>query len=62
MGPPKLKSPCINVCEMSSEGYCRGCWRTIEEIARWMHMSHREQKTVLDELGERARWAKARET
>ena len=33
-------SPCINVCVMDERsGWCRGCLRTIDEIAAWAAMS-----------------------
>ena len=31
-----VPSPCVSVCQMHDrEGLCRGCLRTIDEIARW---------------------------
>ncbi len=31
-----IASPCINVCQMdSASGLCRGCFRTLDEIAGW---------------------------
>ncbi len=30
-----VPSPCINLCEMATSGYCKGCMRTIDEIVRW---------------------------
>ncbi len=35
------RSPCINVCVLGSAGYCLGCLRTGDEIARWRDMSAR---------------------
>ena len=49
------KSPCIEVCVLDLKGYCRGCYRTMEEIARWRSMSASEQMAVLALLGDRAR-------
>ena len=49
------KSPCISVCVLDPKGYCRGCYRTMEEIARWPSMSAAEQMALLARLGERAR-------
>jgi uncharacterized protein len=34
-------------------GLCRGCYRTIEEIARWSTMTNAEQRAVLREVGRR---------
>jgi predicted Fe-S protein YdhL (DUF1289 family) len=33
--------------------YCRGCQRTLDEIARWSQMSDAERAAVLAELPER---------
>jgi predicted Fe-S protein YdhL (DUF1289 family) len=35
-------------------GYCRGCQRTLDEIARWSAMSDAEREAVLAELPARA--------
>jgi len=34
-------------------GVCIGCCRTLDEIARWGGMSEQEQKTIMENLGER---------
>jgi predicted Fe-S protein YdhL (DUF1289 family) len=47
-------SPCIAVCQIDpATGYCRGCRRTIEEIAGWLAMSAEERWRVLDEVAKR---------
>lgn len=28
-------SPCIGICELDAQGLCRGCHRTVQEIAAW---------------------------
>ncbi len=44
----RLSSPCIGVCTMAPDtGLCRGCFRTIDEIARWRAMDERERARVL---------------
>jgi predicted Fe-S protein YdhL (DUF1289 family) len=44
-------SPCINVCEMDEKrGLCKGCLRTIDEIASWSAMSDDEKRKVLTQL------------
>jgi predicted Fe-S protein YdhL (DUF1289 family) len=49
-----LKSPCIKVCVVDPDtGLCRGCLRTLDEIARWAGMTDREREQVLDQLKER---------
>ena len=43
-----LESPCTGVCTIAkSSGLCRGCRRTIEEIARWRAMDEAERARVL---------------
>ena len=51
--PPQ--SPCVKNCTLDADGYCQGCYRTIDEIARWSGMTHNEQRALLDSLKERAR-------
>jgi predicted Fe-S protein YdhL (DUF1289 family) len=46
-----MKSPCNKVCVMDAQsGYCRGCGRTLDEIARWSEMSDAEREAVLAAL------------
>ena len=47
-------SPCIGVCLVDpATGHCRGCHRTIEEIAGWLAMSAEERWRVLAEVARR---------
>jgi predicted Fe-S protein YdhL (DUF1289 family) len=48
-------SPCINVCVLDGAGFCAGCLRTGDEIARWSSMSAAEQWSLLAALSERRR-------
>ncbi|HWK15318.1 MAG TPA: DUF1289 domain-containing protein [Rhizobiaceae bacterium] len=51
MSTPASDSPCILVCVIDrSSGYCFGCGRTGQEIARWMLMSGEERRGLLDQL------------
>jgi uncharacterized protein len=44
---PVVKSPCVNWCEMHPQtGYCLGCFRTLDEIARWSSLSDDEQRAI----------------
>lgn len=48
MPPP---SPCLGICIMDPRTrQCRGCLRTIEEIAGWYEASVAEKRTVLAAL------------
>jgi len=49
-----IASPCNKVCVMDPErGLCRGCYRTLDEIARWGGMEDSERGEVLQELARR---------
>ncbi len=55
--PAEVPSPCVNVCQMDPQtGLCRGCLRTLAEIADWMDYTVPEKLEVLGRLDER-RWA-----
>ena len=43
-------SPCMNVCVLDAARRCRGCRRTLDEIARWGGMSSAEQWAVIARL------------
>lgn len=46
-----IETPCINVCTLDARsGLCRGCGRTIDEIARWGSMTPEERRRVMLEL------------
>jgi predicted Fe-S protein YdhL (DUF1289 family) len=43
-----VPSPCVNVCQLDPVSQvCRGCQRTLQEIADWMEMTPREKEAVL---------------
>ena len=49
--PRDIPSPCVNVCQMNPyTGYCRGCMRTIDEIAGWLDFTPAEKLAVLDQI------------
>ena len=49
-----IASPCIKLCQMDPEhGVCAGCYRTLDEIARWSEMSDAERTQVLARLSAR---------
>jgi uncharacterized protein len=53
MPDPGPMSPCINVCVLEAGGLCRGCLRTVVEIAGWMSLSGAEQWGVIRRIAER---------
>jgi predicted Fe-S protein YdhL (DUF1289 family) len=51
---PTPISPCIGICIMDPRTrQCRGCLRTIEEIAGWYEASADEKRALLAVLAER---------
>ena len=49
-----VASPCVNVCVMDeASGLCRGCRRTLDEIARWSVMNEAEKRRVVAMLAQR---------
>ena len=44
-------SPCIKVCLLDQENRCRGCGRTIDEIARWSTMTTDERIAINRRVG-----------
>lgn len=50
-----VASPCIGVCRMhAGTGWCEGCLRTLDEIARWGGASEEEKLAIWNELLRRA--------
>ena len=45
-----LLTPCIGVCRLDRRGYCIGCLRTGDEIARWSAMGEAERQWVMREI------------
>jgi len=58
---PPIVSPCTSVCEMDAHtGLCRGCFRTLDEIARWSMLDDDARRIVMAELpARRARFGSA---
>lgn len=43
-------SPCIGVCRLDARGFCIGCQRTGDEIARWRGMSDGERLRLMQDV------------
>ena len=49
-----VDSPCINVCEVdTASGICRGCRRTIDEIASWGLYTPAQRLAIMTKLEHR---------
>ena len=47
-------TPCINICKINSEdGYCLGCFRTLDEIAVWTQLNDADKERIYKEINER---------
>jgi len=43
-----VPSPCINLCQLDQDsGCCRGCFRTLDEIAAWSRVSNDEKRKIV---------------
>ena len=57
---PNPVSPCLGICLMDPRTRtCRGCLRTIDEIAGWYAASASEKHSILERLALRHAAAKA---
>ena len=46
-----VASPCVNVCQMdAASGWCRGCARSLGEIAGWGSAPPELQRRILEQL------------
>lgn len=48
--PQPVLSPCIGICQLDDNGFCVGCWRSGDEIARWLGMSTAEREHLMAEV------------
>ena len=59
LGPTPV-SPCVGICLMDpTTRTCRGCLRTVEEIAAWYGATPAEKRAIIARLAERRRAAAA---
>ncbi|MDQ0249879.1 putative Fe-S protein YdhL (DUF1289 family) [Sphingomonas kyeonggiensis] len=48
---PIIESPCVSICVMDeATGWCIGCGRTLDEIARWGSTDQADRDAVMAEL------------
>lgn len=46
-----IETPCIQVCTLDPRtDLCRGCGRTIDEVAGWSRMTAEERRRIMAEL------------
>lgn len=50
-----VSTPCVKICVIDpASGLCRGCLRSLDEIAAWGAMDEPARLAVMARLGERA--------
>lgn len=49
LNPPRIVlTPCIGICALDEAGFCTGCQRSSDEIARWSTLSDAERLTIMN--------------
>ena len=57
----EIESPCVKICVVHPEArICTGCYRSIDEIARWSRMTPEERRDIMSALPDRASMLKKR--
>lgn len=47
----EAESPCVRICVVHpTEKICTGCYRTLDEIARWSRMDSSERAEIMEAL------------
>ena len=44
--PPRPDTPCVAVCSTTFDEICRGCGRSVVEVAHWVSMTDEEKEVV----------------
>lgn len=48
---PGVPSPCVSICELDERsGSCKGCYRTLHEIAVWSALDDADKLLVWDRI------------
>lgn len=49
-----MESPCLKICVIDpATKRCTGCYRTLDEIARWSSMTDAQRRRIMNELPQR---------
>jgi len=50
----EVQSPCVSVCVIDDEnGFCQGCFRTVDEIQGWWDLENAQKKQIIEEASKR---------
>ncbi len=44
--PERPDTPCVAVCSTTFDDICRGCGRTVDEVAQWVFMDVEQREVV----------------
>lgn len=44
--PERPDTPCVAVCSTTFDDVCRGCGRTVDEVAQWVFMDQAQREVV----------------
>jgi predicted Fe-S protein YdhL (DUF1289 family) len=48
---PGVPSPCVSICELDERsGSCKGCYRTLREIAGWSALADAEKLVIWERI------------
>lgn len=54
MSGAPVESPCNDVCTLDAQtGWCKGCYRTIDEIGRWSSLVDDDKRAVIAQADRR---------
>jgi predicted Fe-S protein YdhL (DUF1289 family) len=48
--PTRPDTPCVAVCSTLFDDVCRGCGRTVMEVANWVFMTEAEKDAVWERI------------
>lgn len=59
MRPPRhVPSPCVKICVLDPvTRICKGCYRTIDEVAEWVEYTPEEKLAALERVAQRKKKA-----
>ncbi|MRI32520.1 DUF1289 domain-containing protein [Endozoicomonas sp. OPT23] len=49
----EVSSPCIRQCELNESNICKGCYRSLDEIARWGKAANQDRKLIVRKARQR---------
>jgi predicted Fe-S protein YdhL (DUF1289 family) len=48
--PSRPDTPCVAVCSTTFDDVCRGCGRTVDEVAHWVFLTQEEKDKVWERI------------